>query len=136
MKGVPGSELTYWSAPQVSPPFIYKKPGQPKGVRLSTHSVNPDGELFEKTVVVKDIKRTLCQEFCCYGYRNMAGELKELRWIINHKKVYRLMKEHKLLYRGRMRPEPFKEKFYPLQKSLPGSPIAVPVNGYQGCAYS
>lgn len=38
----------------------------------------------------------------------MTSELRELGWIINHKKVYRLMKEHKLLYSGRIRPKPFK----------------------------
>ena len=73
--------------------------------------MNQDGELFENTVVVKDIEKTLHQEFCCYGYRNMTGELRELGWIINHKKVYRLMKEHKLLYGGKIRPEPFKRNF-------------------------
>ena len=80
-------------------------------MKPSTHSVGSDGELFENAVVVKDIETTLHQEFCCYGYRNMAGELKDLGWIINHKKVYRLMKEHKLLYGGKIRPEPFKRNF-------------------------
>ncbi len=73
--------------------------------------MNKDGELFENTVVIKDIEKTLHQEFCCYGHRNMTGELKDLGWIINHKKVYRLMKEQKLLYGGRIRPEPFKRNF-------------------------
>ena len=41
----------------------------------------------------------------------MTGELKDLGWVINHKKVYRLMKEHKLLYGGKIRPEPFKRNF-------------------------
>ena len=59
----------------------------PKGIKPSTHSVNCDGELVENAVVVKDIEVTLAQEFCCYGYRNMAGELKEKGWIVNHKKV-------------------------------------------------
>jgi putative transposase len=53
----------------------------------------------------------LLQEFCCYGYRNMTAELKDLGWIINHKKVYRLMKEEKLLYGMRIRPKPFKRNF-------------------------
>jgi putative transposase len=39
----------------------------------------------------------------------MSGELKKRGWTINHKKVYRLMNEHKLLYGGRIRPEPFKQ---------------------------
>ena len=64
-----------------------------KGIKPSTQSVNRDGELIENGQVVKDIEQTLSQEFCCYGYKNMTAELRELGWIINHKKVYRLMKE-------------------------------------------
>ncbi|MBK8611863.1 MAG: transposase [Chitinophagaceae bacterium] len=56
--------------------------------------------------MINDIEKTLNQEFCCYGYRNMTGELREMGWIINHKKVYRLMKQSRLLYGGRIRPEP------------------------------
>jgi hypothetical protein len=36
----------------------------------------------------------------------MSGALRDLGWIIKYKKVYRLMKEHKLLYGGKIRPEP------------------------------
>jgi hypothetical protein len=94
-----------------------------KGVRPSTHSVNSDGELFENSVVLQDIERTLSQEFCCYGYRNMTCELKELGWIINHKKVYRLMRQHKLLYGGRIRPEPFKRNFIHFRSLCPDRPL-------------
>lgn len=80
-------------------------------MKPSTHSVNQHGEIFENKVVVADIENTLHQEFCCYGYRNMTGELRDQGWIINHKKVYRLMKEHRLLYGRRIRPEPFKRNF-------------------------
>lgn len=45
------------------------------------------------------------------GIAGMTGELKDLGWSINHKKVYRLMKEHKLLYGGKIRPEPFNWNF-------------------------
>jgi putative transposase len=103
-----------WSEVQASS-FYYKKSGGRKGIKPSTHSVNSDGELFENAFVVKHIEHTLHQEFCCYGYRNMTGELKDLGWRINHKKVYRLMKEHKLLYGGRIRPEPFKRNFIRLR---------------------
>jgi len=109
-KGTSTCKLLRWSEVSHSS-FYYKRSGGKKGVRPSTHSVNEHGELFENTVVIQDIEKTLHQEFCCYGYRNMAGELKEMGWIINHKKVYRLMKEHKLLYGGRIRPEPFKRNF-------------------------
>jgi transposase InsO family protein len=74
-------------------------------------------------VVVKDIEKILHQEFCCYGYRNMAGELKDLGWIINHKKVYRLMKEQKLLYGGRIRPEPFKRNFIRFRTPVATRPL-------------
>lgn len=109
-RGVAVSKLLAWSSLQSSS-YYYKASGGTKGMRPSSHSVNTDGEIFENTVVVNDIEATLKQEFCCYGYRNMTGELKERGWIINHKKVYRLMKEHKLLYGGRIRPEPFKRDF-------------------------
>lgn len=109
-KGTSTCKLLRWSEVSHSS-FYYKRSGGKKGIKRSTHSVNQHGELFENTVVIQDIEKTLHQEFCCYGYRNMAGELKEMGWIINHKKVYRLMKEHKLLYGGRIRPEPFKRNF-------------------------
>jgi putative transposase len=85
--------------------------------------VNRDGELVENAVVVKDIEQTLAQEFCCYGYRNMAGELKEMGWIINHKKVYRLMKESKLLFGARIRVAPFKRNFIRFRSLTPERPL-------------
>lgn len=91
--------------------FYYKPSGKRKGIKPSTHTVNCDGELLENAVVVSDIEKTLHQEFCCYGYHNMSSELKEMGWIINHKKVYRLMRENHLLYSARIRPEPFKRNF-------------------------
>lgn len=109
-KGTSARKLLRWSEVSHSN-FYYKRSEGKRGIKPSTHSVNQHGELFENTVVIQDIEKTLRQEFCCYGYRNMTGELKEMGWIINHKKVYRLMKEHKLLYGGRIRPEPFKRDF-------------------------
>jgi transposase InsO family protein len=102
--------LLHWS--DVSPSSFYYKPsGRPKGIKPSTHTVKEDGELFENKVVVGDIDKTLQQEFCCYGYHNMSCELKEMGWIINRKKVYRLMKENHLLYGSKIRSQPFKRDF-------------------------
>src|SRR5574337_202142 len=84
--------------------FYYKRSGCKRGIKPSTHTVGSDGEVLENAVVVSDIEKVLHQEFCCYGYRNMTEELKEMGWIINHKKVYRLMKEHRLLYNGKVQP--------------------------------
>ena len=109
-RNVSTSRLLQWSSISHSS-YYYKPMGSPKGIKPSTHCVTQEGEIFENTVVVRDIEKTLSQEFCCYGYRNMTGELKEIGWVINHKKVYRLMKESRLLYGGRIRPEPFKRNF-------------------------
>ena len=73
--------------------------------------------------MVAEIEQTLSQEFCCYGYHNMTGELKEKGWIINHKKVYRLMKEHKLLYGARIRPAPFHRDFIRFRSLKPDRPL-------------
>jgi transposase InsO family protein len=74
-------------------------------------------------MVVQDIETTLQQEFCCYGYHHMSGELKESGWIINRKKVYRLMKEHQLLYGSRIRPKPFKRDFIRFRSLRPDRPL-------------
>lgn len=103
-------KLLAWS--QVCPSsYYYKRSGKRKGIKPSTHCINQNGALFENSVVIQDVVHILQQEFCCYGYHNMTCELKEIGWIINHKKVYRLMKESKLLYGGRIRPEPFKRTY-------------------------
>ena len=53
----------------------------------------------------------------------MTGELRELHWIINHKKVYRLMKEHRLLYGPRIWPTPFKREFIRFRTVRPACPL-------------
>jgi putative transposase len=122
LRGVGVRRLLSWSGLQSSS-FYYKRSLSPKGIRPSTHSVNRDGELVENSVVVKDIEVTLAQEFCCYGYRNMTGELKEMGWIINHKKVYRLMKEAKLLFGARIRVAPFRRNFIRFRSLFPDRPL-------------
>ncbi len=85
--------------------------------------MNQDGELVENAVVIKDIENILSQEFCCYGYRNITAELKEIGWFINHKKVYRMMKESKLLYGSRIRVMPFKRNFIRFRSLRPERPL-------------
>ena len=115
-------QLLCWADLQPSG-YYYKKSGRPKGRKPTTHSVNQDGELFENAVVVRDIEHTLAQEFCCYGYHHMTGELKDLGWVINHKKVNRLMKEHHLLFGARIRPRPFKRDFIQFRSLRPERPL-------------
>lgn len=92
-----------WSGVTASS-YYYKPSVGRKGAKPSTHTANTDGEIFENTVVVKSVEDVLrSEEFCCYGYRVMTDELHDQGWIINHKKVYRLMSENHLLFNSRIR---------------------------------
>lgn len=90
-------DLLVWSGvPRSS--FYYKRGDGVRGRKPSTMTVTQDGELVENTVVLQDVESILQQEFCCYGYKNVQDTLKDKGYIINHKKVYRLMKLHNLLF--------------------------------------
>lgn len=75
---------------------------------LNINPVNPDSIISSSskeivisvpdTTVKNDIKDLLSKEFVCYGYKKVAKFLKKnLGYIINPKKVYRLMKEMLIL---------------------------------------
>jgi hypothetical protein len=89
-------ELIKWvSIPKSS--YYYKPTDNRPGIPKSTTTFNKDGEIVSNKDVVEEIKRILSLEFACYGYQNMTAELKNQGYIINHKKVYRLMDENHLL---------------------------------------
>jgi len=90
-------DLLSWSGvPRSS--FYYKRGDGIRGRKPSKMTITHYGELVDNTVVLQDVESILQQEFCCYGYKNVWDELKEKGYIINHKKVYRLMKIHNLLF--------------------------------------
>lgn len=69
-----------------------------KGIVKSSHTLRYNGERVENDVVVADIKALLALEFVDYGYLKVTYYLHdELGYRINHKKVYRLMKQARLL---------------------------------------
>jgi putative transposase len=120
--GVAIAKLLQWAS-LPSSTYYYKSSGKPRGCRPSTYTVTMGGEHKPNHEVVEQIEAVLRQEFCCYGYRMMTAELTERNFIINHKKVYRLMKEHHLLYNGRIRvqgpPRSFvRYRIIPAQKPL------------------
>ena len=93
---VPASTLLSW----VNLPgsvYYYKNRNGKRGAKPSTHTFKLDGSMVENQVVIEDIKEILSQEFCCYGYENVTGELRKLDYHINEKKVYRLMDEQNIL---------------------------------------
>jgi putative transposase len=77
--------------------FYYKPRNGKRGARPSTHTSTKQGELVPNEKVIEVIKVALSREFCCYGYHNITDDLRDLDYIINHKKVYRLMDENNLL---------------------------------------
>jgi putative transposase len=92
----PASTLLSWVNLSGSVYYYKNKEGK-RGVKPSTHTFKLDGSMVENQVIIEEIKDILSQEFCCYGYENVTGELRKLDYHINEKKVYRLMDEQNLL---------------------------------------
>lgn len=76
----------------------YKASNKKRGAKPSEVTTLGDGSsVSNKEVVNTLVEEVFSQEFNRYGYRLCNEELKALGYIINHKKTYRLMKEHGLL---------------------------------------
>jgi putative transposase len=79
--------------------WYYKSTERKSGLRASSHTSTLDGKLISNIEVVEHIEVLLQQDFVDYGYIKVTHWLRQkLRLIINFKKVYRLMKENRLLY--------------------------------------
>ena len=92
----PVKEWCKWVA--LAPSSYYYKPSDGKpGAKPSTFTLKKDGSVVSNEQVVEDVKTALNREFCCYGYHNITSDLRDMSYIINHKKVYRLMDENNLL---------------------------------------
>jgi len=80
--------------------FYYKPSGKKRGRKKSKYTIQlVEGEQVKRTNnYVKDqIKAAYENPKVDYGYHRMTGYLQLLGFFINHKKVYRLMKEARLL---------------------------------------
>jgi len=89
-------ELCQWTMlPRSS--FYYKPSGGKRGMNPSSQTAMIDGTLVPNTEVVDKIRSILSGEFVCYGYHKVTMQLKQEDFIINRKKVYRLMDENSLL---------------------------------------
>jgi transposase InsO family protein len=78
----------------------YYSPGEGRrGVKPSTHTILTSGDKVPNDKVVEEIKEVLSEEFICYGYEKVTWELHDRGYVINKKKVYRLMDEAHLLHR-------------------------------------
>ena len=93
---VPVRDLCQWTILPCSL-YYYKLTGGTKGIKPSSHTRKKDGGVVDNETVVDDIKTVLSGDFVCYGYHKVTWELRLMDYIINPKKVYRLMDEHNLL---------------------------------------
>lgn len=89
------SDLCTWTGVGKSS-FHYKAHPGERGMKASTHTPKQNVAV-PNADVVEDMKQILGQDFCVYGYQIMTKELHGLGYRINRKKVYRLMKEYRLL---------------------------------------
>jgi len=72
------------------------------GLARSTYYDMPPAQPIDEARLVEQIK-TICAEWPAHGYRRVTFELHEQGYLINHKKVMRLMKENGLSVRARRR---------------------------------
>jgi transposase InsO family protein len=77
--------------------YYYKPSDGRRGFLPSTATFKADGSSVSNETVIEQIKTVLSGEFVCYGYQKVTEQLRQMQFIINHKKVYRLMGENNLL---------------------------------------
>jgi transposase InsO family protein len=121
---VPIRWLSHWTGLSRSSWYYTPKEGK-RGIKPSKYTLKSNGQKVLNETIVKKIKAILSEEFlCCLGYEKICWELHDMGFIINKKKVYRLMKEAHLLNRlhrikthGRRKFVQTRkiEAFYPLQ---------------------
>lgn len=105
------SRLLGWSGLARSS-YYYKPRRGKRGRKASTHTLLSDGSIISNESVVIAIRFVLAEEFMiAVGYINITEDLKSYGFLINKKKVYRLMKENRLLLGSVIRGEGEKRKF-------------------------
>ena len=94
---VPVRWLCSWTGMAVSS-WYYTPTDQVGGRKPSTHTFTDTGSVVSNQQVIIRIKELLREEFICYGYEKVTSHLRDEGFLINAKKVYRLMKEAHLLH--------------------------------------
>lgn len=130
------SKRLRWSGMNPSSFYYSPKPGKP-GRKPSETTLKTDGSVVSNHDVVEEIKNILGIEFLCYGYVPITDELFDRGYLINHKKVYRLMRENKLLCGKAITNHFGKRKFVRFRKIKAEYPLQflcmdikyIPING-------
>jgi transposase InsO family protein len=130
------TKMLGWSGIHPSSYYYVPKPGKP-GRKPSETTLKTDGSVVNNHEVVEEIKDILGIEFLCYGYVPITDELFDRGFIINHKKVYRLMSQHKLLCGKAIQTHFGKRKFVRFRRIKAEYPLQylcmdikyIPING-------
>ncbi len=102
--------------------FYYKKKTGKRGRKPSSLTKKITGEHVSNSSLVKSIEDLLSEEFVSYGYIKVTEYLKQNGYMINNKKVYRLMKENNLLFGNKIKPEPGRQ-FVKFRKAVADAPF-------------
>ena len=105
--------------------YYYRPTGKTSGRKASDITLKVDGDNIDKVPnnkVVESIKEVQQDPDTDYGYRKMTFALMIMGYIINHKKVYRLMKENLLL---KDMVKKAQRTFVKYRKVLPTGPLHV-----------
>jgi len=65
--------------------------------RAGLYRFPPDSPVADRDMALRDAIQRIALEFPSYGWPRMTMELKRRGWAVNHKRVYRLMREDNLL---------------------------------------
>jgi len=65
--------------------------------RAGFYRLPPDPPRLDPDLELRDALQRIAVEFPSYGWPRMTAELKRRGWAVNHKRVYRLMREDNLL---------------------------------------
>jgi len=76
--------------------YYYKASDSKRGKPATNSTQKLDGSWVDNSIIIEKIKEIINSDFIDYGYRKV-GILLQKEYLINHKKVYRLMKENRLL---------------------------------------
>lgn len=111
--------LCQWLDLPRSVSYYQPQSGRP-GARPSQATMKLDGSWVDNQLVVSSIRKLLDVEFNALGYEYITYELKK-EYLVNKKKVYRLMKEHNLLLGKVIRPTGKREfvKFRRIEATRP-----------------
>jgi len=104
--------------------YYYKSNGRTPGRRPTAYTLKKDGTKVKNSVVVEAVKEIIRPDFIDYGYEKVTAELHKMQYIINRKKVYRLMKEHGLL-NPKGKPERGLKNYVKYSQPYPARPFEV-----------